>query len=56
MSLDAGKCLMLFDDAAYYIRGARDGRIGAREFADVTSLNKLQLYAAADCVYYDRKS
>lgn len=56
MPLDAGKCLMLFDETAYDIRGARDGRIAVREFADVVSLNKLQLHAASDCVYYDRES
>lgn len=45
-------CLMLLDDQCYRLRGARDNRVIVRDLNDVAALNKLQLHAASDCVYF----
>lgn len=55
MPLDSSKCLMLFDETVYAVRGAREGRLMLRELTDVAALNKLQLHAASDCVYFGDK-
>jgi hypothetical protein len=45
-------CLLLVDAECYQIRGARDNKVAVRDLNDVAALNKLQLHAASDCVYF----
>jgi hypothetical protein len=45
-------CLMLLDADCYQLRGARDNKLPIRDLADVAALNRLQLHASSDCVYF----
>lgn len=53
MPLSSRTCLMLLDEEAYKVRGVRANTVAVRQLSDVMSLNKLQLHAAADCVYFE---
>lgn len=53
MPLSSRCCLLLLDDVAYKVRGAQSNRVPIRHLKDVEALNKLQLHAAAECVYFE---
>lgn len=53
MPLSSRCCLLLLDDLAYTVRGANSNRVPVRHLKDVEALNKLQLHAAAECVYFE---
>jgi hypothetical protein len=52
LPLSASKCLMLADAANYKVLRVRDGSVPLRELRDVAALNKLQIHAASNCVYF----
>lgn len=50
--LSSTQCLMLVDLNRYKILRAKNNCISLREFRDVAAINKLQLHAASNCVYF----
>lgn len=53
MPISSRSCLLLLDDLAYEVRSAKANRVPIRHLKDVEALNKLQLHAAAECVYFE---
>lgn len=54
MPLSSRKCFMLVDPDTYTVKApARDNVIAVRHLNDVAMLNKLQVHAAAECVYFE---
>lgn len=53
MPLDSWNCLILVDAEVYKIRGGRNNQISVRSLSDVASLNKLQICAATNGIYFE---
>lgn len=53
MPLGSHRYLMLVDEGVYDVRGARNNVVAVRDLGDVVTLNKLQLHAASNCVYFE---
>lgn len=52
LPLGPSKVLLLVDATSYRLKRVVDNRIQVRELRDVAALNKLQIHAASDCVYF----
>ena len=52
MPLCSKTCLLLLDENEYSVKGfIRNNMVAVRQLSDVVTLNKLQLHAAAECLY-----
>jgi hypothetical protein len=52
LPIGPSKILLLLDAASYRLRRVIENRIQVRDLRDVSELNKLQIHAATDCVYF----
>lgn len=52
LPIGPSKILLLLDAASYRLRRVIENRIQVRDLRDISELNKLQIHAASDCVYF----
>lgn len=52
LPLGPSTVLLLLDAARYLLKRVVDNRIQVRDLRDVAALNKLQIHAASDCIYF----